>query len=222
MESPYCLIRAEDIERLNSTTVAVTRSMKLHNMSYRRSPGPRSPHKRTRVTTRCTVHNVRHWSAVSLPARALPASAGIGESQEGRIVFPLSPHTSGRTPFPSTAVACAPVSIFSLSGGSGNENSGVLGKCMSVFVQGRIIPRKLTISIRSSTIWRLVFAMELSISTWMLSSVSPEYRYFATNRARSLFLLPRRTTRCVPSEVVWRILLSSFCSSRNGMLSKDR
>lgn len=55
--------------------------------------------------TRCTVQNVRHWSAVSFPALGVPTSRWTGESQDGRIVRLRSRRTTWRVFLHSTGAA---------------------------------------------------------------------------------------------------------------------
>ena len=57
------------------------------------------------MTTRETVQNVRHWSAVSFLADSEPGERGEGDIHDGRMVFSISAHTLDRVSFPRTAVS---------------------------------------------------------------------------------------------------------------------
>ena len=70
--------------------VAATRLQKFLKSWFSRLSGGRRPHRRPKVTTRCTVQNTRHPSADILPWLFSPIRGGAGEHQEGNVVFSMS------------------------------------------------------------------------------------------------------------------------------------
>ena len=84
--------------------VAATRLQKFLKSWFSQLSGGRRPHRRPKVTTRCTVQNTRHPSADILPWLFSPIRGGAGEHQEGNVVFSMSSQISWSLDLPRTRV----------------------------------------------------------------------------------------------------------------------
>ena len=84
--------------------VAATRLQKFLKSWFSQLLGGRQPHRRPKVTTRCTVQNTCHLSADILPWLFSPIRGGAGEHLEGNVVFSMPSQISWSLNLPRTRV----------------------------------------------------------------------------------------------------------------------